>query len=194
MRNFKGTLWNSTQNILPIHWKIWFLYNIQILSVLRFKSSYVFLNPPMSILSIFFRVVSLALGQSYDCPSARNATLKNICKQITWIHEKQLELRIPPATPWLPILLVHIGSQVKTWHSQSYKFKEFAKTSNFEINWCVNIKWIRLVLLKIQSGHDSVDRCTDGWMDRWTRWNQYTPFQLCWSGGYNNVTTIRPCA
>ena len=22
VRNFKGTLWNSTQNILPIHWKI----------------------------------------------------------------------------------------------------------------------------------------------------------------------------
>ena len=26
--NFKGTLWNSTQNILPIHWKILILYNI----------------------------------------------------------------------------------------------------------------------------------------------------------------------
>ena len=24
--NFKGYLWNSTQNILPIHWKIQFLY------------------------------------------------------------------------------------------------------------------------------------------------------------------------
>ena len=29
--NFKGTLWNSTQNILPIHCKIWLLYNIDIL-------------------------------------------------------------------------------------------------------------------------------------------------------------------
>ena len=36
--NFKGTLWNSTQNILPIHWKIRFLYNIEILRALRFKS------------------------------------------------------------------------------------------------------------------------------------------------------------
>ena len=33
-----------------------------------------------------------------------------------------------PATPWLPILLIHIGPQVKTRHSQSYIFKEFAKT------------------------------------------------------------------
>ena len=32
---------------------------------------------------------------------------------------------------------------------------------------CVNIKWIRWELLKIQSRHDSVNR--------WTRWNQYTP-------------------
>ena len=29
--NFKGYLWNSTQNILPIHWKLQFLYNIEIL-------------------------------------------------------------------------------------------------------------------------------------------------------------------
>ena len=36
-----------------------------------------------------------------------------------------------PAASWLPILLSHIGSQVKR-QSQSYKFKEFAKISNFE--------------------------------------------------------------
>ena len=30
MWNFKGYLWNSTQNIWPIHWKIWFLYNIKL--------------------------------------------------------------------------------------------------------------------------------------------------------------------
>ena len=36
----------STQNILPIHWKMWFLCNIEILRALRFKSSHAFLNPP----------------------------------------------------------------------------------------------------------------------------------------------------
>ena len=46
MWNFKGTLWNSTQNILPIHWKISFLYNTDILRALKFKSSYVFLKRP----------------------------------------------------------------------------------------------------------------------------------------------------
>ena len=36
---FQRYLWNSTQNISPIHWKIWFLYNMEILRALRFKSS-----------------------------------------------------------------------------------------------------------------------------------------------------------
>ena len=36
-----------------------------------------------------------------------------------------------PAAPWLPTLLT--SSQVKTRQSKSYKFKEFAKTSNFSI-------------------------------------------------------------
>ena len=61
--NFKGILWNSTQNILPIdtfeipykishpyierydfHPKIWFSSNTEILKALRFKSSYAFLK------------------------------------------------------------------------------------------------------------------------------------------------------
>ena len=37
-----------------------------------------------------------------------------------------------PAASWLPILLSHIGSQVRRRQSQSYKFKEFDKISNFE--------------------------------------------------------------
>ena len=53
MWNFKGTLWNSTQNSLPIHWKMWFLYNIAIIRALRFKSSYAFLKrPPGNYLSM----------------------------------------------------------------------------------------------------------------------------------------------
>ena len=41
-----GYLWNSTQNILSIYWKIWFLYNVEILRALRFKSSYSSLKCP----------------------------------------------------------------------------------------------------------------------------------------------------
>ena len=54
---------------------------------------------------------------------------------------------------------------------------------------CANMKWIQRVLLKIQSGHDSVHRQTDGR----TRWNQYTPLQLHWNGGYNNFAKKKCC-
>ena len=51
MWNFKGYLWNSTQNILPIHWKINLLWNIEILRALRVKSSYAFLKRPPGIMN-----------------------------------------------------------------------------------------------------------------------------------------------
>ena len=47
-----------------------------------------------------------------------------------------------------------------------------------------NMKWIRLILRKVQSGHDSVHRRMDRLTDWRTNCNQYTPFQLRWSGGY----------
>ena len=47
MWNFKGYLWNSTQNICPIHWKMWILFTGENLRFLRFKSSYVFLKRPL---------------------------------------------------------------------------------------------------------------------------------------------------
>ena len=46
MWNFKGTLWNSTQNIFPIHWKMRLSYNIEISRAFIFKNSKVFLNCP----------------------------------------------------------------------------------------------------------------------------------------------------
>ena len=39
----------------------------------------------------------------------------------------------PPPPHDYPFPLSHIGSQVKRWHSESYKFKKFAKISNFWI-------------------------------------------------------------
>ena len=48
---------------------------------------------------------------------------------------------------------------------------------------CANIKWIRWVLLKIQSGHDSVHRRTDGQGD-----TSIPRYQLRLSGGYNDLT------
>ena len=48
MRNFKGCLWNSIQNILPIHWNIRFSYNVENLRALTFRSVYAFFNSPKS--------------------------------------------------------------------------------------------------------------------------------------------------
>ena len=78
-------------------------------------------------------------------------------EQLTCLHSE-----IPPPPHDYPYYWpVHIGSQVKTRQSQSYKFKEFAKTFNFWIlkkktcSWhtfwsclirCANMKWIRWVL------------------------------------------------
>ena len=50
MWNFKGTLWNSTQHILFIHWKMWILFTTENLRALRFKSSKLFLKRPPSSL------------------------------------------------------------------------------------------------------------------------------------------------
>ena len=59
---------------------------------------------------------------------------------------------------------------------------------------CANMKWIRWVLLKIQSRHDSVHRQTDGQTDGRTDGRtdgqgdtSIPPYQLRWSGGYNNL-------
>ena len=51
---------------------------------------------------------------------------------------------------------------------------------------CANMKWIRWELLKIQSGHDSVHRWTDRQGD-----TSIPPYQLHWSGGYNQVIFIK---
>ena len=50
--NFKGYLWNSTQNIIPIHWKIHLLFNVENLTALRFTSLYAFLKrPPLDLIN-----------------------------------------------------------------------------------------------------------------------------------------------
>ena len=46
---------------------------------------------------------------------------------------EHLRSEIPPAAPWLPILVIHIRSKVKTRQSLSYKFEKIAKYWNFKI-------------------------------------------------------------
>ena len=42
----------------------------------------------MLLLLKSFRVTSLALGQSYDCPNANDVTLNDMGKWIIWIHKE----------------------------------------------------------------------------------------------------------
>ena len=48
---------------------------------------------------------------------------------------------------------------------------------------CANMKWIRLVLWKIQSKHGFVHRRMDRRTDGWTTWNKYTPLLTPSKGG-----------
>ena len=148
------------------------LKDLYIIQIWKFKRSWI------------WELVSIFLNTPW--------TSKTQLEQVACLHSEDT-----PAASWLPIPLSHIGSQVKRRQSQSYKFKELAKISSFWILkehytrhtfWsclirCANMKWIWWVLFKVQSGHNSVHRRTngqidgrtDGQTDRWTRWNQYTP-------------------
>ena len=111
--NFKGTLWNSTQNILLIHCEKRYIYNDENLKVPKFTRSNSFLRPvPVNSnyigkiyqyqpatkhskmqtlcisLSIFSSVITQTLDQSYDLPiSANEAILNNMveCKARCWV-------------------------------------------------------------------------------------------------------------
>ena len=113
---------------------------------------------------------------------------------------ERLHSEIPPATPWLPILVIHIRSQVKTRQSQSYKFKKFAKNSNFEILQQTLQATHLLKLLDKMCKYEmdptrtvgATERTQDaGRMDGWTdvRTHRVKPIYpptttLCW--GYNH--------
>ena len=105
---------------------------------------------------------------------------------------ERLHSEIPPTAPWLPILVIHIRSQVKTRQSQSYKFKKIAKSSNFEIlQETIHATHLLKLLDKMYKYEKDPTRTVDA--TEWTRdagrtkwrtdWNQYTPKQLCCVGG-----------
>ena len=95
MWNFKGYLWNSTQNILPIHWKIRFLYDIEILRALRFKSSYAFLKRPPAntkfksvYFSIEWNIYFCKIGVRFTPRGSVTQTIPNLANEEIkiWLH------------------------------------------------------------------------------------------------------------
>ena len=86
----------------------------------------------------------------------------------------------------IPILLIHIESQVKTRQSQNYKFKEFAKTSNLKLlhKMC---KYPASIVEDTERTRfcPQTDRRADRRTDRRSRWNQYTSISASLKWGYD---------
>ena len=78
-----------------------------------------------------------------------------------------------PAAPLLPILLICVRSLVKTRQSQSYKFKELAKSSNFSVLHTPEIVWQDVWIWNGSGEHcwryraDTI-LSTDGLTNNWT--------------------------
>ena len=113
-----------------------------------------------------------------------------------------------PAALWLHKLLIHIGS--KQDKVKATGLKNLPKVQIFEFRkktlqathllqlvdkMCRYKMDIRRVLLKIQSRHSSIDRRTDGQVDRWTDCRQgetsITPINFV-EVGYNNIQIALP--
>ena len=99
---------------------------------------------------------------------------------IIWLPQYQIEqleclcYEIPPTTPWLPILVIHIRFQVKTRQSQSYKFKKkIAKNSN--LKFCKKTLHMANLLKLLDKMYEykrnptrtvgTTERPRDGWTD-----------------------------
>ena len=93
-------------------------------------------------------------------------------------------LRISPAAPWLPILLIHIVSQVKTIQNQSFNLMNLPILHFFCMfeNTLHATHFLKLFdkICKHEMDPVSIVEDTEGTpfcpqMDRQTMWNQYTP-------------------
>ena len=127
-----------------------------------------------------------------DCPHTLNPHSPESCQLWTTAHPPWY--RIYPS----PSLQPHLPSWTRTTRTPAFwgypqpphAYPHYwvildpkSKEDNVKVT---NLKnWLKF-LLKIQSGPDLVRRRMDRRTDGWTTWNQYTLFQLRWSGGYNN--------
>ena len=125
--NFKGHLWNSTQNILPIHWKMWFLYNTEILRALRFKSSYTFLKRPPGVFvypSVCLPITSLSMWQFITPFKLGSTNLNQRCQ-----------------TPLVKSPIV-LGSDWSWLQGQIYLESQILP--NFELVHVISLQWFTL--------------------------------------------------
>ena len=128
--NFKGYLWNSTQNVLPIHWPIWYS-NIELLRALRFKSWFPALKWPLICCwwSVDDQRASFPLPYLYLYPTSAGVHLHIGAEMlspwlfiITWGCQSH-----DSSSPGAPFtnrdLLKHIPSAM--WDEFTYPFPKF---------------------------------------------------------------------
>ena len=63
----QGNIWNSTQNILPLHWKMRFLYKVEISRDLTFKNSRAFLKQSPCVWQMSCYYVEKLVDCVVDC-------------------------------------------------------------------------------------------------------------------------------
>ena len=95
--NFKGDLWNSTQNILPIHWKILFLFKVGIWRALKFNC--IWYAPLIWVWSLI---------SASDCYSYR----WNTCHTILRSYVSKWTIQVPPLYIYGTQILLSLFSQM----------------------------------------------------------------------------------
>ena len=100
------------------------------------------------------------------------------------------DFMLDPKSKQDKVKVTNLKNLTKFWTFELWKILYTRHTFWSCLIRCVNMKLIWQVLWKIQSRHDSVHRWTHGRMDRWTRWNQYTPPSTALSMGYKNCSIL----
>ena len=154
--NFKGTLWNSTQNILPIHWKIWILCSIELLRALRFKSSYVFLKRPPDLWCVCVVSTFLTKGvcEPYRCQSSRKTggaggAYGVVCPNKNILGACVLEnalSRVNKATRYMPIKTTNeFLDTVEFLYNPRMRLQNSRKRHSIPRPWGPGVEWPCLV-------------------------------------------------
>ena len=84
--NFKGYLWNSTRNVLPIHWKMQILSTGENLRALRFKNSKVFLKRSQYFLCPGDQGVFPKRWRTKNSRALKILTLYNLLSSSRWLR------------------------------------------------------------------------------------------------------------
>ena len=133
------------------------------------------------ILPIYFRVASLALGQSYDCPSASEVTLKYMGK--VKLNQTTTKQSRASAIRWEP----RVSFDIKL---SGLQYRNFHWEGNMLLNWLILRMGILIPIKKQGPGYYKVT---------WWSWYLKSPAswlfveQLVQANIKNNIKTLHYC-